>query len=47
MIRRLIKKIKDWFDWSDLLTNEYDWTQEPYEGDWEREVAEELYSRND
>jgi len=47
MIRRLIKRIRDWFDWSGLLDNPYDWTEEPYEGDWMKQVDAELRSRND
>jgi len=47
MIKRLFRRIRAWFDWSDLLDNPYDWTQEPYEGDWEKQAMKELYSRND
>jgi hypothetical protein len=47
MIRKLINRIRSWFDWSDLFENHYDWTQEPYEGDWWNESMKELYSRND
>ena len=47
MLRKLFKKIRSWFDWSDLFDNPYDWTQEPYEGDLMDEAVKELYSRND
>jgi len=33
-MKKLIQRIRSWFDWSDLFDNEYDWTQEPYEGNY-------------
>lgn len=43
-MKKLIQRIRSWFDWSDLFVNEFDWTQEPYEWD---DAIKELYSRND
>jgi hypothetical protein len=43
-MKKIIQRIRKWFDWSDLFVNEFDWTQEPYEG---YEGITQLYSRND
>ena len=33
-MKKLVQRIRNWFDWSDLFSNEYDWTQESYEGNY-------------
>lgn len=46
-MKKLFQKIRRWFDWSNLFENEFDWTQESYDGKFEWEVIKDLYSRND